>query len=145
MTILVDSNVVVAAYYRDHIHHAFSDRLLSEKSPDCLIASHSLSEAYNHLTRGPSGMPPLAPLQAAKLITAFASTIKCRAITAAEVLAMIESFATLGGRGARLYDYLIGAVAVLEGADTIATWNVRHFAPLFPALRIATPEQLLES
>lgn len=68
-----------------------------------------------------------------------------RALTADETMSAIGEFAKLGGRGARLYDYLIGHIGILERVDALVTWNVGHFAPLFPSLRIATPEQLLES
>lgn len=143
--ILIDSNVIIAATDLGHLHHQPSQALLRRRPAPILIATHALTEAYNHLSRLRKDGPSIDTGVAAVSLQSLAATAKCRALTHHESLAAVQRFAALGGRGARLYDYLIGAVAVLEGADTIATWNVRHFAPLFPALRIATPEQLLES
>ena len=56
----------------------------------------------------------------------------------------LTRFAALGGIGPRIYDFLIGEVALVHGLNIVITWNVRHFVPLFPSLTIVTPAQYLE-
>ncbi len=65
------------------------------------------------------------------------------ALDARQFTASIAAFARLGGKGPRLYDYLIGQVAALNGIAAIVTWNVRDMAPLFPQLRVDTPPRFL--
>jgi len=48
-----------------------------------------------------------------------------------------------GGVGPRLYDRLIGEVALAHGIETIVTWNVGHMRTLFPALVVAAPNEAL--
>ena len=66
-----------------------------------------------------------------------------RALDALETLEALSRFAAIGGAGARLYDYLIGHVAVVASAGRIVTWNVRHLRPLFPTLEVLTPKEAI--
>ena len=143
--ILVDSNVLIAAVDVGHVHHRPSEALLREPPAPMIFATHALTEAFNHLSRARTYAPSVEPLMVAASLNSLVVGTACRALTHDESFAAVQRFAELGGRGARLYDYLIGRVALLEGADTIATWNTRHFIPLFPTLRVATPQELLES
>lgn len=143
--ILADSNVIIATLDHGHIHHVASFALMEDLSDSICLPTHGLTEAYNHLSRLRPDGQSTAPEVVVAMLMALTSGKVCRALTHDESFAAVLRFAKLGGRGARLYDYLIGRVALLEGADTIATWNTRHFIPLFPTLRVATPQELLES
>ncbi|MFM9977810.1 MAG: hypothetical protein ACKVOP_07180 [Sphingomonadaceae bacterium] len=145
MRVLVDSNVVVAAVVLNHVHHRPSATLLLSDNLSFFIASHSFAEAFNQLTRPERVFVKLQPQVVAAALLALHPSAAVRSLSVAETMAGISAFAQRDGRGARLYDYLIGYVGLLEGVDAIATWNVKHFLPLFPTLRVATPEQLLES
>ncbi len=142
---LLDSNVVVAMQAAAHQHHAASLALLDAHDPARFaIAPHSYAEAYVTLTR----TGPHAPFGFGAANT-WAGLERLRAatgllgITPAETVAAIGTYAASGGIGARLYDALIGQVAVAHGVRTILTWNTRHLAGLFPRLAVRTPTQFL--
>lgn len=142
--ILVDSNVLVAAIAEEHQHNVASIRFLSSTDRlRLLIAAHSLSETYSTLTRnsGPFAFDPVLAQQAVADLHRHVRVVQFQ--TAGQTTDVIRRFAMLGGVGPRLYDYLIGATGEAFGADTIVTWNVRHFVPLFPHLRVATPAELV--
>jgi len=145
LRLLVDSNVIVAAFVQEHVHHQASARLLNEIDAAFVVAAHSLAEAYYHLSRPERVFVELEPTAVAALLESLIAATEQRALAAEEMMTAITHFAASGGRGARLYDYLIGYSAVLERVDALVTWNVRHFVALFPTMRIATPRQILES
>ncbi len=141
MRSLVDSNVLVANFDESHIHHGPSYEFLEAIADDRMIVSaHSLLEVFNKLTRG---VPTIAfpATQVATALRDFSYRCAIHALNAEQTLSAIAEFARIGGRGPRLYDFLIGQVAILHGADYIVTWNVRDMAPLFPALTVVTPTE----
>ena len=66
-------------------------------------------------------------------------------LTADEHVTAIARFAQLGGTAVRLYDNLIGHVALTHAVDVIVTLDGRDLVPLFPHLRIVTPMAVLET
>ncbi|MGI8840718.1 MAG: type II toxin-antitoxin system VapC family toxin [Caulobacteraceae bacterium] len=139
---LVDSNVLIAALAPAHQHHAPSLALLEEPEPLAFaVAAHSYAEAYSTLTRGgqrgPFGFSPLEAMAALDSVRAASVLV---GLTAAQAFDAMRDFARTGGIGARLYDRLIGEVAVMHGIGVIVTWNVRHMRGLFPNLKVVTPE-----
>jgi predicted nucleic acid-binding protein len=142
---LVDSNVLIAYFDKNHQHNDPSREAVAELDNDeILVSAHTLSEVYNKLTRGLTSAG-FAPGATALLVRDFASQVAVHALTADETLTAIAAFAQNGGRGARLYDFLIGYVAIVHGASRIVTWNVRDMAPLFPSLITVSPFQMLET
>ena len=139
MTVLFDSNVLIAYFDKSHQHNEPSRAVIAALDyGDILVSAHSMSEVFNKLTRGGT-TNPLAPDVIALVVGDFAARVIVRALTADQTLLAITEFARLGGRGPRVYDYLIGKVAVHHDASTIVTWNVRDMAPLFPTLTVITP------
>lgn len=140
--ILFDSNVLVAALVEQHPHHDASAAVLLEADPAAtLIAAHSLAEAWAVLTR--RSLPfrfdgPPAWEQLNRVAERFAVVT----LSSVQAVDAIRRFSALG-TGPRLYDYLIGVTGETYGARTIVTWNTRDFDGLFPALRIATPAEIL--
>jgi predicted nucleic acid-binding protein len=140
---LLDSNVVVATQAATHQYHAASLALLDAHEPDRFaIAPHSYAEAYVTLMcsgpHAPLGYRPAnvwAGLEHLRTATALLG------LTPAETIAAVRAYAASGGIGARLYDTLIGHVAVAHRIPAIVTWNRRHMAGLFPRLRVATPAE----
>ncbi|MHB8530084.1 MAG: type II toxin-antitoxin system VapC family toxin [Caulobacteraceae bacterium] len=140
---LVDSNVVIAIVAEAHQHHLPSLALLTAAvRPDLAVAAHSYAEAYSTLTRrgerGPFAFEPeeaWAALESLRAVTALIG------LTAAQTFDGVRRFAEAGGVGARLYDRLIGEVAITHDIPAIITWNVGHMRGLFPELVVATPEQ----
>lgn len=139
--ILIDSNVLVAASVGEHPHHPSSNLFLGTARDRLLVAAHSFSETYTNLTRPHPGYH-VQPTVAMAQIDTMAKFVRTVQLDPGATLAAMRRFTMLGGVGPRLYDYLIGATGEAFGADTIVTWNVRHFVPLFPHLRIVTPAEL---
>lgn len=138
---LLDSNVLIAALAEDHDHHEPSAALFDGAADGSLaVAAHSYAEAYSTLTRqsGPFAWP------AGDAWMALASVAKVTALiglTPAQTFDAIRGFAQHNGLGPRLYDRLIGEVAVQHRIEVVVTWNTGHMKSLFPQLMIRTPTQ----
>lgn len=140
---LVDSNVVIAAIASAHPHHLPSAVLLQQPA-GLAIAAHSYAEVFAQLTRqGPSAPVGLTAGEAWAAIEALTMGIAIVGLTPAQTLESVRQYASMGGIGARLYDWLIGRAAVEAGIKVIVTWNVRHMRGLFPDLDLMTPAQAL--
>lgn len=138
--ILIDSNVIVAVLVDEHVHNRWSvDFITAVPAEDVIIAAHSIAESFVTLTRQRTGLA-MPPIEVGDVLDDIATRFAVVALTAAQTLDAVRRFSAIG-TGARLYDYLIGATGVRYGADTIVTWNTRHFAGLFPAVRIVTPAE----
>lgn len=143
---LIDANVLVAAAVAAHQHHKSSASLISGvPARSYATPRHCLAEFYSISTRGSvPGGEPLPPSGAVEAIEAYVSHIDTLDISPSDQFRAIRHFAERGGIGARVYDCLIGQVAIVNEIPLIVTWNVRHFEPLFPTLRVATPAAILE-
>lgn len=142
---LFDTNVIVANLDEAHEHHDWSSAIF-QQTPlrDILLPAHALSEAFNRLTRGGTSGQFL-PDQTAVALRDLGTIAAVRALDAQETIDAVCRFAAKGGRGARLYDYLIGYVAVVERVGRIVTWNVRDLRPLFTDLEVLTPKEAIGS
>ena len=143
MKTLFDTNVIVATIDEAHEHHEWSSAILQQTAaPDILLSAHTLSESFNRLTRGgPSGL--FLPARTAMVLRDLGNTASVRALDASETIDAISRFAAMGGTGARLYDYLIGYVGVVERVNRIVTWNIRDMRPLFANLEVVTPKEAI--
>jgi hypothetical protein len=63
------------------------------------------------------------------------------ALDASEYFVGLERFAALGIVGGTIYDAMMGLCALKADAETIYTWNLRHFRQFGPeiASRLGTP------
>jgi predicted nucleic acid-binding protein len=140
---LLDSNVVIAALAEDHEHHASSLALFeSAEAPKFAIAAHSYAECFATLTRT-SGPFAWSAGEAWAALASVATVSDLVGLSPAQTFDTVRSFAEQGLVGPLLYDRLIGETAVLNGIETIITWNVRHMQQLFSQVATLTPEQLL--
>jgi predicted nucleic acid-binding protein len=140
---LLDSNVVLAALAEAHEHHAPSLALFDQPLRYA-VAAHSHAEVFVTLTRG--GRPAPFGFTAAEAWAALArlrSLTMLLGLTPAQQFDALRRYAAVGGVGARLYDALIGEVAVVHALPVIITWNTAHMAGLFPALPVLTPSRFL--
>lgn len=135
---LLDSNVIIACLVEAHEHHAASFALFAEGSPGTFaVAAHSYAETYATLTRpAPFGFAASHTRVALERVRAVTSLV---GLTPSQTFDTVCRYAAAGGIGARLYDALIGQVAVDHGISVIVTWNTRHMAGLFPDVTIVTP------
>lgn len=142
-TALLDSNVLIAMMVIEHPHHASSANVLNgARKTRHAVAAHSYAEAYNILTRQGERAPyRFAPEDAWAALESLRAVTDLVGLTPARTFDAIGSYARGGGIGPRLYDRLIGEVAITHGIATIITWNIGHMRGLFPSLTITTPAE----
>jgi predicted nucleic acid-binding protein len=142
---LIDTNVLVALVDPEHIHHQDSwDALADSRVGTHAVALHSLTEFFHVATRlSPRGLG-LKPAVAQAFLDDHVSKFTIIGLNVEEHLATIRQFSASGRGGPQVYDYLIGQLAVINDIPTIITWNVKHFAPLFPQLNVLSPRQFIK-
>ena len=141
MKAFLDSSVLVAAFYTTHEHHSPSFELFVnlEKRSAC-TAAHCLAEVYSTLT----GMPGKERVGGDEALL-FLGSIRERLATVTlepdEYFKAIDGAAEAGVTGGGIYDAILGQCALKARAQSIYTWNVRHFKRLGPnvAGRVKTP------
>jgi predicted nucleic acid-binding protein len=136
-----DTSVLVATFYGDHQDHDASiDRFLSFRRSEACCAAHSLAEVYSSLTRMP-GKWRVSADQAMLFLATIRERLTIVALDADEYLQAIEDASALGITGGSIYDALLARCALKGKAQSIYTWNVRHFEVLGPSVvsRLKTP------
>lgn len=138
---LLDSNVVIAMIAEDHEHHAASAALAPDnESKRFAVATHSYAEAFATLTRqSASAAFRWSAEDAWGTLESVAAVTTLVGLTPAQTFDTIRSYAEDGNIGPRLYDRLIGQVAVQYAIPQLITWNVGHMRNLFPVLEILDP------
>jgi predicted nucleic acid-binding protein len=131
-TFAVDSSCMVAAVCSWHERHAAArdeiERRL-DRGERLAPAANALVETYAVLTRLPAPHR-LAPADAWALVKAnFVDGAKAVALNGPAHVALLGRLAKAGTGGGRTYDALIAACAELAKAQTILTFNPRHFDP----------------
>ena len=141
MKAFLDTSVMVATFYVDHENHEPSIELfLRYEKREVCCGAHSLAEVYSALT----GMPGKDRAGADEALL-FLSNIRERmsiiTLTEKEYFKAVEASAAVGVTGGGIYDALLGHCALKAEAETIYTWNVKHFKRLGPEIagRVATP------
>jgi predicted nucleic acid-binding protein len=128
----LDTSVLVAAFYGDHIHHEASLDLLTRfGKKDASCAAHSLFEVYSVVTRMP-GKHRISPEQALLYIGDIRRLLTLVALTADEYADTLQTFAESGVVGGEIHDALLAGCALKAHAQSLFTWNIRHFAQLGP-------------
>lgn len=143
MKIAVDTNVFVAAYRAEHVHHGPSMALFRTMSSlHTYISSHVLAEFYSIMTGGPRGreLPPQYAMLCLQTLDALVNVVT---LNTEDYLRAMERIAALGGMGGIVYDALHLEAARKAGVEVLYTWNVRHFERLNTEsdLRILTPAE----
>lgn len=136
-----DTSVLVAAFRGAHIHHSASIQRLSKADPRrCACGLHSLAEFYSVATALPV-RPMVLPEQAMLFIADIRTRLSLISLTSDEYLAALQNVAPRGFAGGRVYDALLLACAIKCKAETIYTWNLKHYQAIAPDLAsiIRTP------
>jgi predicted nucleic acid-binding protein len=136
-----DTSVLVPVFYGDHVHHQASLRLFvqfDKSSGSC--GAHSLAEVFSTLTRMP-GKHRISGEQALLFIGSIRERLSLIALDGEEYAKVLETSATLGVVGGGIYDAILAHCAIKGHADTIYTWNTRHYAQCGPEVnrRLQTP------
>jgi predicted nucleic acid-binding protein len=132
LKVFLDTSVLVAAFYGDHQHHAPSLEVFTRyRKSDASCAAHSLFEVYSVLTRMP-GKHRIGPDQAMLFIGNIRDGMTIVALSAEEYWKTLKTFAEMGVVGGAIYDALLAGCALKAHAETIFTWNIRHYSQFGP-------------
>jgi predicted nucleic acid-binding protein len=139
--VFFDTSVMVAAFWGDHKDHERSLEVFAAANRETgACGAHSLAEVYAAMTA-----LPVRPVLSAEQVCLFVEQIPERltiiTLDEADYLKAIREVAERRAAGGRVYDALLLACARKSQAETIYTWDVRHFRQLAPDLaeRIRTP------
>jgi predicted nucleic acid-binding protein len=136
-----DTSVLVPVFYGDHVHHEASLGLFPQfdKSTGC-CGAHSLAEVFSTLTRMP-GKHRISGAQAMLFIGNICERLSLVSLDGAEYAKALGAAATLGVVGGGIYDAMLAHCALKVQAETIYSWNARHYAQCGPDVtgRLRTP------
>lgn len=123
-----DTSVLVPVFYGDHVHHKPSLDLFIrfDKRSGC-CAAHSLAEVYSTLTRMP-GKHRISGEQAMLFIGSIRERLSIIALSCDEYADALQASAALGIVGGGIYDAMLAHCAIKARAETIYSWNSRHYA-----------------
>ncbi len=134
--------MLVAVFYGDHVHHVESLNVFTRfPKKDVSCGAHSLFEVYSALTRMP-GKHRVGAEQAMLFIDDIRERVTVVALTADEQAATLRTFADLKVIGGAIYDALLAGCALKAHAETLFTWNLRHYSQFGPKLAslVQTPK-----
>ena len=136
-----DTSVLIPVFVEEHVHHERSFAAFeaaNRRVAGC--AAHSLAEVYAGVTRLP-GKNRMGVDQALIVIENILEQLTVVLLESNEYLQVIRRASKNGIVGGTVYDALIAGCASKAKAETIYTWNNRHFHLLGPevAMRIANP------
>ena len=136
-----DTSVLVPVFYGDHVHHRASLDLFIrfDKTAGC-CGAHSLAEVYSTLTRMP-GKHRISTEQAMLFIGSIRERLSIFALNGDEYADALQASSALGIVGGGIYDAMLAHCALKARAETIYSWNVKHYAQCGPEVirRLRTP------
>jgi predicted nucleic acid-binding protein len=123
----LDTSVLVPVFYGDHVHHRASLDLFIQfhKKSGC-CGAHSLAEVYSTLTRMP-GKHRISGEQAMLFIGSIRERLSIIALSGDEYADALQTFSALGIVGGAIYDAVLAHCALKARAETIYSWNSRHY------------------
>jgi predicted nucleic acid-binding protein len=130
MDAFLDTSVLVATFYGDHERHgaSFQVFLRQTKETGC-TAAHCLAETYAVVTAMP-GKDRASPDEALLFLSDVRERLTLIALDESEYFKVLESAAAEGISGGTAYDAIIGQCAMKANAQTVYTWNTKHFKRL---------------
>jgi predicted nucleic acid-binding protein len=132
MKAFLDTSVLVPVFYGDHEHHAASlDLFTTFGKKDVCCGAHSLLEVYSSLTRMP-GKHRISSDQGMLFIANIRERLTIVSLSADEYWDMLKKFTSIGIVGGTIYDALLAACALKARADSLFTWNTRHYGQFGP-------------
>lgn len=137
----LDTSVLVPVFYGEHVHHTASlDLFIQFDNSTGCCGAHSLAEVYSTLTRMP-GKHRISTEQAMLFIGSIRERLSIISLTGDEYADALQSSPERGIVGGGIYDALLAHCAVKAQAETIYTWNTRHYVLCAPEVtqRMRTP------
>lgn len=133
MKIYFDTNVLVAAFQPDHIHHERSFAAYGRVQAGAIagyISCHGLTELYSVLTRAPWKIP-VSPREILAVIEqSILPRFEIVEITRQSYLAAIGVCGNAGWKGGKVHDAVHIQAAAQAGCDVIYTFDTAHFEAL---------------
>lgn len=128
----LDTSVLVPVFYGDHVHHEASLALFVQfdKSTGC-CGAHSLAEVFSTLTRMP-GKHRISGAQAMLFVGNICERLSLVSLDGEEYAKALGASAALGVVGGGIYDAMLAHCALKAEAETIYSWNARHYAQCGP-------------
>jgi predicted nucleic acid-binding protein len=122
-----DTSVLVPVFYGDHVHHQASLALFIQfdRSTGC-CGAHSLAEVYSTLTRMP-GKHRISGEQALLFVGSIRQRLSIIAPGGDAYADALQASAGRGIVGGGIYDAMLAHCAIKARAQTIYTWNGRHY------------------
>ena len=128
MKAFFDTSALVPVFYGDHVHHSRSlERFIQFDPSTGCCGAHSLVEVYSTLTRMP-GKHRISAEQAMLFLQDIRERLSVTALNPNEYVAALEAAAESGIVGGGVYDAMLAHCALKAKAETIYSWNVRHYA-----------------
>ena len=141
MKAFLDTSVLVATFYGDHEHHEPSFELfVRQEKKSASAAAHSLAEVYSVLT-GMPGKDRASGDEALLFLGNVREHLTIVALDQDECFRAVEAASAAGVSGGGIYDAILAHCALKAKAESIYTWNVKHFKRLGPDIagRVKTP------
>ena len=136
MDIFFDSNVLVAASAQSHPHFLQARPALlrvAEGQDNGFLSQHSIAEVFAALTRLPVH-PRIHPLEAERMIIEnILPHFEVVSLNKEDYLAAMNTMASGGWRGAKIYDALLLRCAARCAVERIYTFNLEDFRQLGPS------------
>lgn len=134
MKAFFDTSVLVAAFRGDHVHHERSLRVFAASTTkDAACSMHTLAELFAVLTALPV-KPPISPEHAMLFVDEIRARLTPISLDLQDYYQTLRAAADRGLTGGRIYDALLLRCAKKCNAQTIYTWNLRHFEAIAPDL-----------
>ena len=136
-----DTSVLVAAFWGGHRDHSASIKLLgAARKKQSACSMHTLAEVYATMTALPV-KPILLPEQVMLFVQEVRDRLTIVSLDEGEYFETIQHAANAGFTSGRVYDALILRCAAKVKAQSIYTWNLKHFQAIAPehAGQIRTP------
>lgn len=133
--------MLVATFYGEHEHHERSFGLfLQQKKTTACTAAHCLAEVYSVVT-GMPGKDRASPDEALLFLRDVRERLTMLTLNEREYFKVLQDAAAAGISGGTTYDAIIAQCALKAKAQTVYTWNLKHFARVGPQIvsRIREP------
>lgn len=116
------------------MHHAASlEVFLGAGKKEGCCGAHSLAEVYATATRLP-GAHRLSGEQVLLFLENIRERLTIVTLAAEEYYKALKEAAAAGIVGGTVYDALLAQCASKAGAETIYTWNIKHYQQLGPEI-----------
>jgi predicted nucleic acid-binding protein len=122
-----DTSVLVAVFWEDHPRHPISfDLFYDARKKEAACAVHTLAEVYAVMTRLPV-RTMLTPEQVMLFIQEIRERLTIITLDERDYYSTLQEVAERGLPGGRIYDALLLRCAIKAKAETLYTWNLKHF------------------